>query len=787
MKNKRRELPGREGPGAPLRKRAKKLPLGTLAAGLLTSSLCMFLFLRGLETEVLPVTGALPGTEAKIRCIVTDYPLRTNHKFLYYVKVERVSVGGELRELPAFTARISTWTPFDCEPWDTLECTVEFFGFDGGGLYSSQNSYLSHGVILGGYLSEYEDVRVIPGVESPPAKYAVELRRLLGRGFEQHLPSDEAGLIRAVLLGERELISDRDYGNFKKLGVTHLLVISGLHMAVLAAFLSKGLGKLFRKRAVRNLLIGLFIAGFLILIGGPFSALRSGIMYLIYLAADSLGEQADGLNSLGAAVLLICLWNPFAAGDLGFALSVTATLGILLLGEPISKGLQKPFESRPRLQKALAPAADSLGMSFGALLFTLPIQTLVFQGISLWAPVATLLLIFPCTLLLQASVGAAFLHLLPWLEPAADPFFFCAGCLARLSEGIAGLLAKLPPAFLDLSEPVWPAVLTVTAVLGILVFRAGGSRAVTRAAVLLAALVLLGKGAGDFCRRDVVVLAAAPDSSCVAVIRGHKAVVLALDGYRTDAAAELLQRKNVWKVEAVCLPGEGREAREAAVKVLDSFGADRLVLPQNAYVGKDLLLAGRQAERVYLEPGTSLELLGGVEFTLSPEGTSFSVGANGSTAAVGNGGPGRCDVLFFPGEESKMISAFTVLQKDDIIAAERLLYKSTCPPGLFPSETTGDGTLYQRAVRAYDIIAAERLSRRTPEPRSGSLLLRKSTGLLQSVDAFCAYDIIAAESTETAPAGLPAGRYALPAGNGLYVDLYPGGAIGFGGESECLK
>ena len=91
----------------------------------------------------------------------------------------------------------------------------------------------------------------------------------------------------------------------------------------------------------------------------------------VLLLADSTGRRSDGLNSLGLAVLAVCLGNPFAGGDLGFALSVTATLGIVLLYRP----LEQAFLGRRRQGLAFAlwkPAAVSLAATAAALLGTLP-------------------------------------------------------------------------------------------------------------------------------------------------------------------------------------------------------------------------------------------------------------------------------------------------------------------------------------------------------------------------------------------------------------------------------
>ena len=136
-------------------------------------------------------------------------------------------------------------------------------------------------------------------------------------------------------------------------------------------------------------------------------------MYGVLLLADSTGRRSDGLNSLGLAVLAVCLGNPFAGGDLGFALSVTATLGIVLLYRP----LEQAFLGRRRQGLAFAlwkPAAVSLAATAAALLGTFPVQLAVFGGFPLLLPLANFLMAAPGTALLYLAFRRFLFDAAPW-------------------------------------------------------------------------------------------------------------------------------------------------------------------------------------------------------------------------------------------------------------------------------------------------------------------------------------------------------------------------------------
>ena len=691
-----------------------------LALALVVAGFCMVRYAGEYEATVIPAEE-LAGQTARIRGKVLDYPREQYQRYYYQVRVERLSIDGRSLEIPNLTLQISTTLPFGCHPYDTMECTVKSFLYsDAGGLYSSRNSWLAKGVSAGAYLTNYDAVEVIPNTANPPGKLFAELRRILARQFEKRLPGEESGMIRALLLGEREQVSNQVYGDFKTIGASHLLVISGLHMASLAGFLNLlfGLIPLFGKR-VKSLLTAGAVLGFLALTGFPVSAMRSGIMYLIMLLANCLGKRADGVNSLGVAVFLICIGNPFSGGDVGFALSVFATLGILLAADPLTARLLVLAENRPLLRRIMAPAAASFGVTVSAVLFTLPIQFMVFQSLALLSPLSSLLLIFPCTLLLYCSLAAAFLGLLPVLSGLSEPFFFWAGWLAKGSIWIADQLAKIPYTVLDLSNPLW---MMVTAGLAAALFSGLFLRRGRKAACAVLAGLLLLFGSGRVLAASPVTgkvtMAAAADSSCVAVLQGDRAVILTLGGFQTEAARDLLLRHNVGKVELLCLPVLDRDAREAAARVLASFPVERLALPKDGYFGRQLQLLSGRAERLYPEEGDVIEVLDGVRITFIEDMSRLTVRANGISAMVETGQTDRgsrqlesCQLLFTTAERTEIISSFTVLQNDDIIE----------------------------------------------------------------------------EHSKASLAGQLPGRYLLPDGAGLLVDLQPDGTIRFRGDSICLK
>lgn len=614
----------------------------------------------------------LDGEKLQVRAQVLDYPEERYHRYYYKLRVEALGQEGALEAVGPFTLRLSSTMPLACDPYDRVECLVTFRAFEeGGGLYSTRNARLADGFQAGAYLSQYEGIAVERDSSVSPGEMLVELRHQVGRAMDRLLPRREAGLLRAMVLGDSGGVSEEDMSRFRQLGVSHILVVSGLHMTILAGFMQFLLCRFPIRKAVRNALTALVLVLFLALSGFQPSACRGAAMYGVLLLADSTGRRADSLNSLGLAVLLVCLFAPFSGGDLGFALSVLATLGIVVLYRPVYQALagKRLAGLARRLWK---PVAASLAVTAAALLGTFPVQLAVFGGLPLLTPLANLLLVFPSTLLLYASFCGAFLSLLPATAPLAAPFVWAAGWLARFLLGAAGLLAQWKGTFLPLTGEV---ALAVVIGLLLLLMAAGlvGQDRPLRAVLggCMAVLAVFGGVFQGWLTQDMVIFAApaAEESSCVVMIQDGKAAVLSLGGYRTGAVAELLQRYRVTQVEALCLPDRGPEAREAAVQVLEEHGAKQLVLPEDAYVGRDLELALGDALPVFLEGGDSISLWEGVSAQVLPQWEGLLLSVHGVEVLV-EWGPGQsrdCGLLFTNQPQTRVNAPLSVWQTDGII------------------------------------------------------------------------------------------------------------------------
>lgn len=116
---------------------------------------------------------------------------------------------------------------------------------------------------------------------------------------------------------------------FGRLGLQHILAISGFHFAILIAFCSFFLG-LFLPHRIKIIALLLAVNAYFVFIGSLPAVQRSWLMALLYLVGQLIYRHSTGLNLLGVALLVEIMLDPLVSGHLGFQLSFLSCTGILL-------------------------------------------------------------------------------------------------------------------------------------------------------------------------------------------------------------------------------------------------------------------------------------------------------------------------------------------------------------------------------------------------------------------------------------------------------------------------
>jgi competence protein ComEC len=221
-------------------------------------------------------------------------------------------------------------------------------------------------------------------VGRPPAvqRVAGSLRAGL-RSAVRGLPVAERGLVPGLVVGDTSGMPADLVDEFRTAGLTHLVAVSGANLAIVCGFVL-WLG---RWAGLRGRLLpacgALALLGFVILARPQPSVLRAGAMGLVGLLALATGRRRGSLAALGAAVLALVVVDPWLARSYGFALSVLATGGLLLLAGP--------WAERLRAAGVPGPVAAALAVPGAAQVACAPVIALLSGQVSLVAVFANLL------------------------------------------------------------------------------------------------------------------------------------------------------------------------------------------------------------------------------------------------------------------------------------------------------------------------------------------------------------------------------------------------------------
>jgi competence protein ComEC len=252
-------------------------------------------------------------------------------------------------------------------------------------------------------------------VAHPPAMDILQdWRGQLKQSLYHYLDFQEAGTMSAIVLGDRGQIPKEINMAFRHTGTGHILVIAGLHMAMMTAMVIFILKLV---RIPRPWQVGLSIVlifTYALLTGGSVPVVRAAFMASVILASLSVELESDALNSLAFAALVLLLMDASNLFDTSFQLSFAAVAAIVILYAPLEK----------RLSFLPGWLSGAISVSTAAWIGITPLQIWHFGTI---APIALIANLFVVPLLdVTVALGLVLALAGLWLSPLA---WGVAGCL----------------------------------------------------------------------------------------------------------------------------------------------------------------------------------------------------------------------------------------------------------------------------------------------------------------------------------------------------------------------
>lgn len=276
-----------------------------------------------------------------------------------------------------------------------------------------------------------------------------------------NLTPNEAATLNAITVGEKSGFSNEFSYLVRRSGTSHIMVVSGMHFAIIMSAVFKIIGRFWGSKITRAILALIGVIFISALCGFTMSILRAGLTYVIIALAPIFKRDYDPINTLCFAVILIMLFSPFAVFSISLQLSFLATLGILSLSPLIMNKIEGLLKSKVKLLDFII---SPLVMSISATFTTLPVVIYYFNEVSVVAPVTNVLVSFAVTLALLAAAGGILISVIPIISVLQVPVFSLANIVTKYINTVISYFGSLSFATVEI-HPMWSIVAALLVIL----------------------------------------------------------------------------------------------------------------------------------------------------------------------------------------------------------------------------------------------------------------------------------------------------------------------------------
>ncbi len=283
-----------------------------------------------------------------------------------------------------------------------------------------------------------------------------KLNRKICSYISTNFDEQTAGVINALLFGDRSGLDAGLSRDFRTLGITHMLVVSGMNIALIAGEIESIFKILRIKRPIRILSCVLICILYMALCGFALSVVRAALMQILCRISVLFKRQNDSYTSLFFSMAVILTFSPGAIFDVGLLLSFFATLGLISFPDNLLPDVpynrtgdhHKENKSVRKLKRVLKSVLSSVLSGMFACIFTLPICYSVFGEMSIIGPFATCLFSVFLDILLFMTPLFLMSSLIPFIGS------IIAFVMTLLCRAVISLITNLAPILQDLLVPL---------------------------------------------------------------------------------------------------------------------------------------------------------------------------------------------------------------------------------------------------------------------------------------------------------------------------------------------
>lgn len=467
-----------------------------------------------------PITEKYSGKDIYVTATVIEQPTRKYDYYKYLIETEQINKKSERLRI-----NLSTISEINVEEFDRISCVLSVKECE-------QNSMIADGAFLQAS-ADKNFAYIVKASDNKPLYYnAIKLRKSFANSLNNLMSNDSASLCRAVLLGEKSALSQDVQNDFTRCGVSFLIVVSGMHLAIICSFVFFCIKGIISSRALRSLIMILCAFAFMAVSGFSPSVVRAGIMLAVVYSGKMFMRNGDSLNSLGIAALILTVPNPVAVADVGMLLSFTATLGIILWAQGMTAFIMSKFTKLNRLKRPVEFIVNLFSVSVSAAVWTMPFSVLLFGKVSLFSILLSVVLSPVVSVLVACALLTVIFNGIGAIGFIAYPFAFVCEWLSRFVLAVVGAISGIPFSYVNARKPyfyIWLGLAAVMVIAGCFVKNRAGY-AVKSAVVSLCVLTL---GFGIYSVIDVrntELNIYATGGNTVMIRRGKNCSVISCDG-----------------------------------------------------------------------------------------------------------------------------------------------------------------------------------------------------------------------------------------------------------------
>ena len=497
----------------------------------------------------------LYGSEVQFKGVITDF----NH-----ADSSPVLVDGKAGDIKC-KAYIYV-NNFNGDIGDSISFTANVAELEEDPLFPVDSYNYSHGIFVS--LSPTSEITVTQG-ENIGLVY--KLRRL-SKNMVQKIRlvagEDAGAVLSAMTCGDTDYISDSLRQMLSRVGIGHVIAVSGLHVSLLVLLVSKIFSLLRIGKIPSFLVCEAFMVAFVLFSGVKVSAVRAFVMISIYLLSKLLKRRYNITNAIAVCVIGMTLCDPMCIGDSSFLLSVAGVFGV----GAVSPKVIKAFKIENKLLMAVV-------VTICAHLCTIPVSVFYFDEISLVSALSNAVLMLPCEIALALCMifvlgfGASALNIL--VELASVAVNFVLKCCEFISQ--------IPFTYLTIRHIGFVVAVLISAVLVALCYLIFKRVKIATAlcTVLCAVLLISHSVYTQFWQNQTFLrfISNGTDYACI-VHKGERGAIISSSGKLSEEVGKIVNKQGITEIDILVSLDNGPHAYGS----YSMLSPRQMLLPDPTYV-----------------------------------------------------------------------------------------------------------------------------------------------------------------------------------------------------------